>query len=266
MPFEYRNPYTGYDDITGLEVAATESGNASLGGSFTSMARSLGYIADQGGLDQRVATARADARAAGDRDAGQFERATRSMGLTARQRTSANRRLSLNRAVSEAAAGSGVRRRSAANAREALRAGVDLETSAFEQQISALTGLANAAGQKKVRDEQQRAFDREQKDQRNAALVGAGLSLMVALSSEKMKDKDEVNPTLLDKLKGVRVDRWHYKGAKQKHVGPYAEEFNEAFGTEGAGGDKRFINLIDAVGVALGAVKQLDQKVEALAR
>ena len=91
-------------------------------------------------------------------------------------------------------------------------------------------------------------------------VAGMAISLM-AMSSEKWKDDHGPTEGLLDKLKNVRVNRWNYKGSRQKHVGPFAEEFNREFGIETD--DPRFINIIDALGVTLGAVKELNEKVEA---
>ena len=85
--------------------------------------------------------------------------------------------------------------------------------------------------------------------------------MSIFLSSEEAKDKKGKPKGLLDKLKKVRVDRWNYKGDEQEHIGPYAEEFNDTFET---GKEHRHgISVIDAVGVALGAIKELDKKVEA---
>lgn len=69
--------------------------------------------------------------------------------------------------------------------------------------------------------------------------------------------KDEIGPiTVLDKLTTVPVNKWRYKGEQEIHIGPYAEDFNRAFGL----GDKKYIYFIDFLGVLLGAVKELHDK------
>lgn len=251
------------NDIQRAEAFAVNEMQGAGTGTFRGLRDSVLATANQVGLEDDVAAARDSARRAAKVNEQQFERATRSLDISDRQKKAAERKLSLNRAVSEAAAGSGVRRTSAANARTAMRAGLDLENMSFQQMVSGLTGLANAEGQRRVRIANEKANKRAERNSWISTAIGAGIGLL-SLSSEEAKDKEEINPDLLSKLKGLRVDRWKYKGAKQKHIGPYAEEFNDTFGTEGDAGDKRFINLIDAVGVALGGLKQLDQKVEAL--
>jgi hypothetical protein len=128
----------------------------------------------------------------------------------------------------------------------------------YGMQSGGLAGLANAAGQSFVNYKNDKASDKMARN----SLIGTGLSLvgMMAFgSSEKIKDKVDTNVKLLDKLKNVRVDKWRYKGDTAEHIGPYAEEFNQAFGTSRTD----TISVIDAVGVALGAVKELNEKLEA---
>ena len=62
----------------------------------------------------------------------------------------------------------------------------------------------------------------------------------------------------------LQVDAWCYKPEtgleQQTHIGPYAEDFRQAFGV----GDGVTISTIDAVGVCLAAIKALSKKVESL--
>ena len=53
---------------------------------------------------------------------------------------------------------------------------------------------------------------------------------------------------------------WRYRGDAAPHIGPYAEDFAAAFA-----GDGRSIDLMDAVGATMSAVKGLAARVEALA-
>jgi hypothetical protein len=68
---------------------------------------------------------------------------------------------------------------------------------------------------------------------------------------------------LLDRLARVPVLAWNYKSQDPaiRQIGPLAQEFNDAFGVGGTGqgGAKKFINSMDADGVALAGVQALYQ-------
>lgn len=65
---------------------------------------------------------------------------------------------------------------------------------------------------------------------------------------------------VLERLLAMPVQQWRYKGAETGlHIGPVAEDFKAAFGL---GGDERYIGTVDADGVALAAIKGLNQKLE----
>ena len=59
---------------------------------------------------------------------------------------------------------------------------------------------------------------------------------------------------------GLQISEWQYSydADGQRHVGPMAEDFHEAFGLN----DGKFIGLGDAQGVLMAAVKGLHQVVE----
>jgi len=64
--------------------------------------------------------------------------------------------------------------------------------------------------------------------------------------------------SILAKVDALRVERWSYKSdTSVRHVGPMAQDFYAAFGT---GVDDRHITSIDEDGVALAAIKALDEK------
>lgn len=89
--------------------------------------------------------------------------------------------------------------------------------------------------------------------------IGAAAGIAKYFSSKKLKDYDST-PSTREILKNVRdlsIDKWKYKGIDQKFIGPYAEEFRDRFGV----GDGKTINMIDAMGVMLGAIKELDRKI-----
>jgi hypothetical protein len=68
---------------------------------------------------------------------------------------------------------------------------------------------------------------------------------------------------VLDKVATLSIETWNYKDEEQtiRHIGPMAQDFAAAFSV---GEDNRFINTVDASGVALAAIqalyKQLQQK------
>ncbi|WP_238368290.1 tail fiber domain-containing protein [Mesobacterium pallidum] len=85
------------------------------------------------------------------------------------------------------------------------------------------------------------------------------------LSSKEAKENKREAPGILDALEGVPVERWNYKeglGDGGEHVGPYAEDFTAATGL----GDGKTINVADAFGITLGAVKELNAKVDKLTK
>jgi hypothetical protein len=68
--------------------------------------------------------------------------------------------------------------------------------------------------------------------------------------------------TVLAKVIAMPVTEWNYKGdaAGKKHIGPVAQDFQAAFGLDGA--DDKHISVVDEGGVALAAIQGLTQKVE----
>ena len=229
---------------------------------FRSIRSGLRGIADQRGLSGELADARRDADAISTSEEGIVERRTRTLGLTNRQQRAANRRLGLSRAITEASATSGVRRNSSENARNAAKAMGALEQGVRDVEIEGLTQLSNAAGQEKIRREQAAADKKSSRAGLFGTIAGAALSLF---SSEHYKhDKRPVGGgSLLDRLNNVRVERWKYVGDETDHIGPYAEEFNDTFGV--GEDNKQMIAVGDSLGVALGAIKELNAKVEAMA-
>lgn len=69
--------------------------------------------------------------------------------------------------------------------------------------------------------------------------------------------------TILDKVAALPVTEWRYKGEADgvRHIGPMAQDFKAAFGL---GHDERHIGTVDADGVALVAIKALNEKTRGL--
>lgn len=65
---------------------------------------------------------------------------------------------------------------------------------------------------------------------------------------------------ILDRVAGLPIETWRYKGDGIRHIGPMAQDFAAAFNV---GPDDRHIDLIDASGVALAAIQALVQRAEA---
>jgi hypothetical protein len=86
------------------------------------------------------------------------------------------------------------------------------------------------------------------------------------ISSKSLKsaagEVDAAN--VLASVAALPVETWRYKleagPEQQTHIGPYAEDFQKAFGV----GDGVTISTIDAVGVCLAAIKALSEKVGTL--
>ena len=82
-------------------------------------------------------------------------------------------------------------------------------------------------------------------------------------SSEDFKVDKHDAEDVLPLIENLRIERWRYDDRfadDAEHIGPYAEEFHEAFGTESS----ETIPIVDALGVALKGVQELSQKVGAL--
>ncbi|MGH7628702.1 MAG: tail fiber domain-containing protein [Gemmatimonadales bacterium] len=87
----------------------------------------------------------------------------------------------------------------------------------------------------------------------------AGTGAWACTSSKLVKEEfEEVDgEDLLARLKGVPIQRWRYLGTSARHLGPFAEDFQAAFGL---GDSPTKIAQIDADGVALRAVQALEQR------
>jgi hypothetical protein len=81
--------------------------------------------------------------------------------------------------------------------------------------------------------------------------------------SFKMNFQPVNSRDLLERLAGTPISTWNYKtqDASVRHIGPMAQDFNSAFGVgePDKSGDKKYINSIDADGVALAAIQGLYQ-------
>ncbi|OOY20890.1 hypothetical protein BMI86_10315 [Thioclava sp. DLFJ5-1] len=97
------------------------------------------------------------------------------------------------------------------------------------------------------------------------SIAGLGMSLF---SSKDFKEgKEEIGEgESLGAIRKLNVERWRYKpgiadGGAQDHIGAYAEDFTRATGQ----GDGKTIDIASAIGLTMGAIKDLDAKVSAIA-
>jgi len=95
------------------------------------------------------------------------------------------------------------------------------------------------------------------------SIAGGAGTLLGLLSSKKAKTDKRPAPGVLDAVKKMPVEKWKYKdgmGDEGQHIGPYAEDFKKQTGL----GDGKTISVVDALGVTMGAVKELAEKVDGL--
>ncbi|MFG1462122.1 tail fiber domain-containing protein [Xanthobacter sp. DSM 24535] len=92
-----------------------------------------------------------------------------------------------------------------------------------------------------------------------------GIAGLFMPSDENAKEDKVPAKGALDAVKGLPVEEWSYKpgeGDGGRHIGTYAQDFQRETGK----GDGKSIPIIDAIGVTMGAVKELDAKVEKLTK
>lgn len=94
--------------------------------------------------------------------------------------------------------------------------------------------------------------------------VGNIVGALPFMSSKNAKENKRPVFGVLDAVKAMPVEKWSYKkgmGDGQEHIGPYAEDFKVKTGL----GNGREISVIDALGVSMGAIKELAAKVDDIA-
>lgn len=141
-----------------------------------------------------------------------------------------------------------------------MQSGTGTAMQGYGTQASILSGLYNS--QLNAWSEQNKAAAQSNGDIMGALGLGAGL---IFKSDENAKQDKKPATGLLEAVREMPVEEWTYKpgmGDGGRHIGTYAQDFKRATGK----GDGRSIPVIDAIGVTMGAVKELDAKVDALAR
>jgi hypothetical protein len=88
-------------------------------------------------------------------------------------------------------------------------------------------------------------------------------SITITSDRNAKEDFAAVDPrSVLEKVSTLPVTQWRYKQDTNgfKHIGPMAQDFQAAFGLNGA--DDRHISVVDEGGVALAAIQGLNEKLE----
>jgi len=245
------------NDLNRLEIINSNEGGA-VDDRLNRQVRAIEDTTNRVGEDEAVAKAGQDAENRSRSDDAQFERATRGMDLSDRQKKSAARRQTLSRALNRASAQGATRRGFTDRSKAAASQGGGFADAIFSQRVAGETAIASAFVNKKAADDQARAERKKSSIGVVGSIIGGALAFF---SSEELKHDHGHEGKLLEKLKKVRVNRWQYKGDNKTHVGPFSEEFNREFGIDTDRPD--MINVIDALGVTMGAIKELDKKVSA---
>gem|GEM_PF-3197949 len=101
----------------------------------------------------------------------------------------------------------------------------------------------------------------------NGAFLTFG-GVWTAGSSRTFKDRytDLNGNDILNKIAAMELKGWYYKGTEEYHIGPFAEDFYQAFGC----GDKnikedlgKYLSATDVAGVSIVAIQQLVKELEA---
>ncbi|MEO9629573.1 MAG: tail fiber domain-containing protein [Sulfitobacter sp.] len=98
-----------------------------------------------------------------------------------------------------------------------------------------------------------------------AGASNLGATLLPMMSSKDVKEDKRPAKGSLGAIRKMPVEKWKYKDGvadSGEHIGPYAEDFAKATGK----GDGKTIDPISMMGVTLGAVQELDKKVDKLAK
>ena len=92
----------------------------------------------------------------------------------------------------------------------------------------------------------------------NGAYLTNGGTWTNASSRDFKENFEDINgANLLEQIEKMKVQKWSYIGTDEVHVGPVAEEFKSLFNL-GVKDDDKHISTLDASGIALKAIQQLN--------
>lgn len=132
---------------------------------------------------------------------------------------------------------------------------------------SGFSGAMSGYGQQAsiLNQDYQNRFAAWQANQSMIGGLGGALGTVVGLISTKKAKTNRKPVDALGAVEKMPVEAWDYKPGvadEGRHIGPYAEDFAKATGI----GDGNTIDPISMMGVTMGAVRQLNEKVEKLAK
>lgn len=232
--------------------------------------------------NQQAAAAAADVNIAGRQQLGAMNREAAAMGIDPRSGRYAAARGRMGADLSLGAAGaSNLARRQVRAEGDARRAQAINLGSGLAINPGTSMGLSNNATQAGFggamqgygqmgsllnSDYQNRLAAWNANNQSQMGLFGGLGALAGAFFPSSKEIKHDKTPSTgnLQKLEQMPVEDWTYnegQGDGGRHTGPYAEDFAAATGK----GDGKSIPVVDAIGITMGAVKELGAKVDMLA-
>lgn len=245
------------------------------------------YIAEAQGWDSAARKGQQAAQAVGDvrqqeRMAGQTRiRQAMAMGVNPNSGrfNSASAKAGLDGALAAVGAGNLARRRVEAEA-ESKRANAINMGAGLAVNPATSIGLSNgamsngASGAMQGYNQQGSLLNTQYQQQMQSwqagqqglmGVAGGAGALLGLLSSKKVKTDKRKLPegAALGAIRKMPVEQWRYKegmGDGGEHIGPYAEDFAKATGQ----GDGKSIDVISAIGVTMGAIRDLDRKVSSM--
>lgn len=132
---------------------------------------------------------------------------------------------------------------------------------------AAMTGYGQQGSLLNTQYNQQLQSWQANQNSMSSMMGGLGTVAGIMLSDQNAKTDKKPLPegAALGAIRKMPVEKWRYKpgrGDGGEHVGPYAQDFAAATGQ----GDGKGIDMISAIGVTMGAIRDLDKKVDKMAR
>lgn len=132
---------------------------------------------------------------------------------------------------------------------------------------AAMTGYGQQGSLLNTQYNQQLQSWQANQNSMSSMMGGLGTVAGIMLSDQNAKTDKKPLPegAALGAIREMPVEKWRYKpgrGDGGEHVGTYAQDFTKATGQ----GDGKTIDMISAIGVTMGAIRDLDKKVDKMAR
>lgn len=132
---------------------------------------------------------------------------------------------------------------------------------------AAMTGYGQQGSLLNTQYNQQLQSWQANQNSMSSMMGGLGTVAGIMLSDQNAKTDKKPLPegAALGAIREMPIEKWRYKpgrGDGGEHVGTYAQDFTKATGQ----GDGKTIDMISAIGVTMGAIRDLDKKVDNMAR